>query len=91
MKLPSDKKIVGSKWVFKKKECISEVERYKLWLVAKGYSQVQDIDFNDVLLPIVKYSFIRVLLTLVVMYDLELKYFNVKTTFSMAKLKRKFI
>nr|XP_027086614.1 uncharacterized protein LOC113708350 [Coffea arabica] len=42
VKPPSAKKIVGCKWVFKKKEGIPGVEdaRYKARLVAKGYSQL---------------------------------------------------
>ena len=77
------KKIVGCKWVFKKKESASGVEdaRYKARLVAKGYSQVQGIDFNDVFSPVVKHSSIRVLLALVAMHDLELEQLDVKTAF----------
>ena len=80
---PKGKKIVGCKWVFKKKEGTSGVEnaRYKARLVAKGYSQVQGIDFNDIFSPVVKHSSIRVLLELVAMFDLELEHLDVKTTF----------
>ena len=50
VKPPSDKKIVGCKWVFKKKVDGSRPESlwYKAKLVAKGYSQVQCVDFNEV-------------------------------------------
>jgi Reverse transcriptase (RNA-dependent DNA polymerase) len=34
----------------------SEVLGYKTRLVAKGYSQVQGVDFNDVFSPVVKYT-----------------------------------
>ena len=37
--LPKGKKPVGCKWVFKKKVgSDGNVEKYKTWLVAKGYS-----------------------------------------------------
>jgi len=83
VKPPSDKKVIGCKWVFKKKEGIPGVEnaRYKARLVAKGYSQVHGVDFNDVFSPVVKHSSIRVLLALVAMYDLELEQLDVKTAF----------
>ena len=83
MKPLSGKKIIGCKWVFKRKEGIPGVEdtRYKARLVAKGYSQVHGVDFNDVFSPIVKHSSIRVLLALVAMYDLELEQLDVKTAF----------
>ena len=38
--LPTGKKIIGVKWVYKlKKNAKGEVERYKASLVVKGYSQ----------------------------------------------------
>lgn len=83
VKPPSGKRIVGYKWVFKKKDGIPGIEdaRYKAQLVAKGYSQVQGVVFNDIFSPVVKHSSIHVLLALVVMYDLELEQLDVKTTF----------
>ena len=88
---PKGKKIVGCKWVFKKKEVASGVEdaRYKARLVAKGFSQVQGVDFNDVFSPVVKHSSIRVLLALVTMYDLELEQLDVKTAFLHGELDEK--
>jgi len=83
VKPPSGKKIVGCKWVFKKKVDDSRPEslRYKARLVAKGYSQVQVVDLNEVFSPIVKHTSIRVLLSLVEIKDLELEQLDVKTTF----------
>eukprot|EP00253_Pinus_taeda_P011045 PITA_11045 len=55
---------IGSKWVFKKKtNAEGMVEKYKAWLVAKGYSQVSRIDFGDIFSPIAKVTFIRLLLS----------------------------
>ena len=70
-----DKKIVGCKWIFKKNEGIPRIEntRYKVRLVAKGYNHVQDVNFNEIFSPVVKHNSIRVLLALIVMYDLELE------------------
>ena len=43
------RKHVGSKWVFKNKlTATGKVEKYKAQLVAKGYSQVDGIDFSDI-------------------------------------------
>ena len=83
IKLPEGKKIIGYKWIFKKKEGIPGVEdaRYKTCLVAKGYIQIVGIDFNYVFSPLVKHSSIRVLLSLVAMYNLELEQLDVKTAF----------
>jgi hypothetical protein len=50
-------------------------------LVAKGYSQREDIDFNEVFSLVVKHSSIRVLLSMAALFDLELEQLDVKTTF----------
>ncbi|KAG8474939.1 hypothetical protein CXB51_031653 [Gossypium anomalum] len=83
MKLPKGKKTVRCKWVFKKKEGTPRVEepRYKVRLVAKGYSQIPGVDFTDVFSPVVKHSSIRALLGIVAMHDLELEQLDVKTVF----------
>ena len=40
VEVPKDRKVVGSKWVFKKKVGANgSVERYKARLVAQGFSQ----------------------------------------------------
>lgn len=83
MKSPEEKKIVGCKCIFKRKEGTLGIEdaRYKARLVAKGYSQVQGVDFNDIFSPVVKHSSIRILLSLVATYDMELEQLDVKTEF----------
>ncbi|WJX64387.1 hypothetical protein P8452_49170 [Trifolium repens] len=81
--LPKNKRVVGSKWVFKKKDGIPGVEapRYKARLVAKGFTQVEGIDYNEIFSPVVKHCSIRVLMAIVNQYDLELEQMDVKTAF----------
>lgn len=83
VKLPSEKKPIRCKWIFKKKEGVTLTEevRYKARLVAKGYSQIPGIDFTDVFSPVVKHSSIRTLLSIVAMRDYELEQMDVKTAF----------
>jgi ATP-binding cassette subfamily B (MDR/TAP) protein 1 len=50
-------------------------------LVAKGYSQILGINFNDVFSPVVKHSSIRTLLSIIAMHDYELEQLDFKTAF----------
>ena len=79
---PGARKPIGSKCVFKKKRnAEGKVEKYKVRLVAKGYSQVSGIDFGDIFSPIAKVASIRLLLSVVVAFDIEVEQMDVKTTF----------
>eukprot|EP00253_Pinus_taeda_P020734 PITA_20734 len=64
------RKPIGSKWVFKKKTNVEgKVEKYKAWLVEKGYSQVLGIDFGDIFSPVAKVASIRSLLSFEATFD----------------------
>ena len=43
---PKNKKIIGCKWIFKRKPAVPgvEKERFKARLVAKGFSQIEGVD-----------------------------------------------
>ena len=76
------RKPVGSKWVLKNKLNVEgKFKKYKDRLVAKGYSQVEVIDFGDILFPVAKFTSIRFLLSLSIAFDLEIEQMDVKTTF----------
>lgn len=48
VELPEGKREIGNKWVYKTKFNSDEtLERYKVRLVAKGYNQVEGIDYTD--------------------------------------------
>eukprot|EP00253_Pinus_taeda_P033011 PITA_33011 len=82
VELPTGRKPIGSKWVFKKKEnAKGKVEKYKAWLVAKGYSQVLGIGFGDIFSLVTKVASIRLLLSIDVAFDFEVEQMDVKTTF----------
>jgi len=79
---PNRCKLVGCKWVFKKKIGLDgNVEKYKARLVVKGYSQVEGIDYGEIFSPVVKLASIQFLLSLVATYDLKVEKMDVKTTF----------
>ena len=55
------------------------MEKYKAWLVAKGYSQVPRIDFGDIFSPVAKVAYIRLLLSVIAAFDFEVEQMVVKT------------
>ena len=64
------RKPVGCKWVFKKKVgSDGSVEKYKVRLVAKGYSQVEGIDFGEIFSPVAKLTSIGFMLYLAVDFE----------------------
>ena len=63
VKLPTGRKPVGCKWIFKtKRTSEGKVEHYKARLVAKGYTQKPGEDYDETFSPVVRYSSIRTLL-----------------------------
>lgn len=72
---------IGRKWVFKKKlNAEGRVEKYKAQLVAKGYSQVDIIDFNDIFSLIANLTSSRFLLFVIIIFYFEVRHMNVKIT-----------
>ncbi|KAL1556436.1 Retrovirus-related Pol polyprotein from transposon TNT 1-94 [Salvia divinorum] len=83
VKRPKGRKIVTCKWIFKKKEGTTPDEgvRYKARLVARGFTQKEGVDYNEIFSPVVRHTSIRVLLAMVAHHDLELEQLDVKTAF----------
>jgi hypothetical protein len=58
--------------VFKKKlNEEGKVEKYKAWLVAKGFSQVEEIDFGEIFSHVSKITSIRFILIVVAPFDFK--------------------
>ena len=87
---PKGARMIGSRWIFKKKPGILGVvqPRYKAGVVAKGYSQIQGFDYHEIFSPVVKHSSIRLILAIVAIFKLELEQL-LKTTFLHGSLHEK--
>nr|CAN69037.1 hypothetical protein VITISV_026270 [Vitis vinifera] len=82
IELPNSCKPVGCKWIFKtKRDAKGNIERYKARLVAKGFTQKEGIDYKDTFSPVSKKDSLRIIMTLVAHFDLELHQMDVKTAF----------
>ena len=79
--LPTDKRAIGCKWIYRVKDGGNGDLRYKARLVAKGYVQKKGVEYHDIFAPVVRHTSIRILLALVAHYDMELEQLDVKTAF----------
>ena len=60
---PAGIRPIGLKWVFKtKRDAASNISKYKVRLVAKGYVQQQGVDFDEVFAPVARLESVRLLL-----------------------------
>ena len=61
------KSIVTSKWIYKIKHVVDgSLEKYKARFVARGFSQKEGIDYEEIFAPVARYTSIRSIPALVV-------------------------
>ena len=76
---PHDRKIIGTKWVFRNKlDESGNVIRNKVRLVAQGYNQQEGIDFDETFVPVARLESIRMLLAYAsnkgfILYQMDVK------------------
>ena len=62
---PVGKSVVGSRWIYKVKHAVDgSVEKYKERFVARGFSQIKGIDYEETFALVACYSSIRTILAL---------------------------
>lgn len=80
--LPSGRKSISCKWVFKIKYTSSgQVEKYKARLVARGFTQEKGFDYNHTYSPTAKLTTFRVLLAMALHFDYHIHQMDVKCAF----------
>ena len=82
VELPSGNKTVEFRWVFTMKHnADSSIEKYKTRLVAKGYTQTYEVDYQDTFRLVTKMNSVRILLSLATNKDWVLHQFDVINAF----------
>jgi hypothetical protein len=72
--------VVGTKWVFRNKQNEhGVVTRNRARFVAKGYSQVESLDFDETYAPIARLESIRILLAYATYHDFKLYQMDMKS------------
>ena len=60
---PEGKSVVGLRWIYKVKQAAhGSVEKYKARFVARGFSQIEGINYEETFAPVARYSSIRTIL-----------------------------
>ena len=71
------------KWIFKKKTDVDgNVTIYEARLVAKSFSQVQGIDYDEIFSSVAMLKSVGIMLALAVFFDYEIWQMDVKNKFS---------
>jgi len=87
--LPTGRKPISCKWVFKIKQSANgEVEHYKAKLVAKGFTQTNEMDYNETFAFVTKFTSIRCIFALATLEDMEIHQMDMKTAFLNGELEK---
>jgi hypothetical protein len=82
VELPKEKKPVRCKWVYTLKyKADGSLEKYKVRLVAKGYTQTFGIDYQETFAPVAKMNTIRILFSLSANLGWCMQQYDVKNAF----------
>ena len=69
--LPDDRQAIENKWIFKKNTCVDgNATVYKAQLVAKGFRQVQGVDYDETFSPVAMLKSVRIMLAIVALYEI---------------------
>jgi hypothetical protein len=80
---PRNPKVIGSKFTFKVKNAETPNPHFKARFVAKGYTQVEHVDYKDTFAPVAKATSVRLVLSLAAgrchlanLFDVETAFLN---------------
>lgn len=80
--------VIGCKWIYKiKLKYDGSVEHYKARLVAQGYSQISEIDFDETFTPVIKPTVVGVVLSITFINKWIIRQLDVKNAFLHGNLK----
>ena len=79
---PEGKSVVTSKWIYKIKHAVDGIiEKYKERFVARGFSQVEGVDYDETFAPVALYTSIHSIIALAASMGWKLHQMDVNKTF----------
>ena len=86
--LPPERKLIQWKWVYQKNvDADGSYWKYKAWLVEKGFSHVQGVDYTETFAPVAKMDSIQLVLAISASKHWEVHHMDVKSDFIHGDLK----
>lgn len=85
---PVDCNVIGGKWVYSVKAGQNGEERFKARYVARGFSQVKNLDYQETFSPTAKMTTIRMMLKVAVQFNYVIEQMDVKTAYLNAEVDR---
>ena len=68
--LPNDRRDIEIKWIFKRKTDADSVTIYKARIVAKGFRQVQGVDYDESFSLVSMLKSVRIMLAIAAFYEI---------------------
>ena len=84
--------VIISKWIFKMKYIFTEkIDRYKTRLVIRNFSQMQNINYDEIFSSTLRLKSLRMLLVFATHFDYKIKQINVLNAYFKKNLKKSYI
>ena len=79
---PNRRKVTKNRWVFD----VKTDGRKKARVVAKGYAQIEGLDYDQVFSPVVRFETVRLILALAALEDMHISGLDVRNAYLYGKL-----
>jgi hypothetical protein len=79
---PVGKSVVTSRWLYKTKIAADgNIEKYKARFVARGFSQIEGVDYDETFAPVARYTSIKSIIAIATEMGWSIHQMDVKTAF----------